>query len=233
MAKQRVIISPIGTNRLDNMLLGGQQIRGARIDNPSGSWLYIPEITDYVPPYTFGWQRNITNGILKFSVIFRDGPAGQLSTLAGNAPELDIYDVQIPDAEGVPFQSRQEQPEIRAVQASVDMTAASGNVTTNLLGGSSTQRVRVFGCWIRNLSVDAPGNRLTEIVDVFFQENPFVPAKMIALFELSPNKMADGGYIEQGAIDLALGNEIRINWVGAADAPERNNMGYHIVYAVI
>lgn len=232
MAKQRVIFTVVGTDRLDTMLLGGQQIRGVQVDNPSGSWLYLPEIQEYVPPYVLGWARNIRNAVLKLSFKFVDGPSGQLSTRAGGLPLADIYDTNIPDSEGVPFQSRQDQPEINSTQNSVDMSAATGNVTTNLLGGSLTSRLRVFGMWVRNASIDVAAQRLNEYVDIYFHENPFVPAKMLGLFELSPNKQADGHYIAQGAIDLALGNEIRIQWVGVADV-DRNNMAYHIVYAVI
>ncbi len=77
---------------LPSIGLGPYQIGGIVIDNPSGSWLSLPEISDHVPPYTKGWAVTVYPTVARVSVLFRDGPAGQVSTLAGDPIHVELYD---------------------------------------------------------------------------------------------------------------------------------------------
>ena len=77
MALRRTIQTPVGTDVVSAAIQAGQ-IEGIRIDNPSGSWLLVSGIDQYVPPYRSGWQYPVSPSQSSISVRFVDSPSGSL-----------------------------------------------------------------------------------------------------------------------------------------------------------
>lgn len=76
-------------------------IAGVAVDNPSGSWLSIPNV-GLIPPYTMGWTKPISPAAISIDVLFVDSPSGSVSALVGNDPLVTIYDHAVPDFAGTP-----------------------------------------------------------------------------------------------------------------------------------
>lgn len=60
------------------------EARGIVIDNPSGSWLLVTPLHDYVPPYTMQWSRDFPMTVASATIRYVDGPASQVSTQQGD-----------------------------------------------------------------------------------------------------------------------------------------------------
>lgn len=68
---------------------------GVEIDNRSGSWLWMPSIETYVPPFTIGWALSFPYGIVSLDIIAGlNGPAGQVSTSEGESVIVYLVDTQ-------------------------------------------------------------------------------------------------------------------------------------------
>lgn len=79
--------------------------RGIEIDNPSGSWLYIPSLETFIPPYTTGWAFGFPYDVASLDVLSKDrqptGPAAQISTLQGDPVTIYLTDLQLDRKVGV------------------------------------------------------------------------------------------------------------------------------------
>lgn len=83
-------IGAVGTGKQSWNLPGGYRIASIRIDNPSGSWLKIPQDDTFIPPYTVGYVHNFPTTLASLDVLFSNGPAGQVSTRQGDTLTLEI-----------------------------------------------------------------------------------------------------------------------------------------------
>lgn len=91
--------TPVGT---DIQSFGGPwQIAGVTVDNPSGSWLSIPNVGT-VPPFTMGWGSNPSPTIMAIDVLFVDSPSGTPSELIGDSVTVTISSVPVDDSSGFP-----------------------------------------------------------------------------------------------------------------------------------
>lgn len=91
----------LGQN-LESFAAGAFQIGGIIVDNPTGSWLYIPNIREYVQPYTQGWQRPISPTTATITVRFADSPSGSQSTLVGKPVTVTVSDEPVAASNGFP-----------------------------------------------------------------------------------------------------------------------------------
>lgn len=81
------IVLTIGQDEPALAIPGVSQIRGVLIDNPSGAWLLLRPSNDYIPPYTIGFARSFSAAMASVAVEFpATGPAGQVTTFAGDEP---------------------------------------------------------------------------------------------------------------------------------------------------
>lgn len=65
---------------------------GIEIDNASGSWLYIPTLETWVPPYTLGWAQTFPYAIASCDIIAGNGPAGEIGTTQGDGITVYLTD---------------------------------------------------------------------------------------------------------------------------------------------
>lgn len=93
-------IGAIGTGKKSWQLAGGFQIAGVTIDNPSGSWLWIPDDNTFIPPYRLGFAHTFAPTQRQISILFSNGPSGQVSTIAGDDPSASIYDRPVAESAG-------------------------------------------------------------------------------------------------------------------------------------
>jgi hypothetical protein len=91
-----------GVNLVSISLFNATGIKGVEVDNPSGGWLYIVELKDYVPPYTLAWARTLEYTGTSLNVNYGISPAGQVSTTQGDPYTVTLYDEPITDSAGVP-----------------------------------------------------------------------------------------------------------------------------------
>lgn len=78
------------------------QARGIEVDNSSGSWLYIPSLETFVPPFTIGWSYDFpyaVSGVDIHAAI--ESPAGQISTLQGDGVTVYLTDGAVGTSGGV------------------------------------------------------------------------------------------------------------------------------------
>ena len=128
--------------------------RGLEVDNPSGSWLYIPQVETSIPPYTLGWAFGFAYDVSSFDIIAQAlGPAGQVSTTAGDPIVVYVTDYRIPDAVG-------SSPPGFIQQFTPVLNAFLFNLTVSVItGAGGTLIAGVVGKRIRLLSIDLFINR--------------------------------------------------------------------------
>lgn len=127
----RELVTPVGTDLVD--ITGATwQIAGIVIDNPSGSWLQVSGINQYVPPYVLGWSYPVAPTQASLSVRFVDSPSGTPSGTQGGPVTVRISDVPVPAYPGIPSGAYQsEQPSTVGVsfQHGVVFAAEGGELT--------------------------------------------------------------------------------------------------------
>lgn len=79
-------------------------IRGIQVDNPSGSWLYVVSEQVYIPPYTIGWGLPLSYSQTSITINAVNGPAGQISTSAGDPWTLTLFDEEVDQSAGAQYQ---------------------------------------------------------------------------------------------------------------------------------
>lgn len=78
------------------------QIRSIRVDNPSGYWLLVYPLGEYVPPFTSGWSRVFSPSTLTVTIRSSiKSPSGSLSQAVGTDATVTIYDEEIAPSEGI------------------------------------------------------------------------------------------------------------------------------------
>lgn len=96
---QRSRLLPVGENI--ESWAENWQIASVRVDNPSGAWLQILPLNEYVPPYTNGWIRSFIPSTLNITIRSAiSSPSGSLSQFVGNPATVTIYDVAQANSEG-------------------------------------------------------------------------------------------------------------------------------------
>lgn len=76
--------------------------KGIEVDNSSGSWLYIPSLETFVPPYIIGWSYDFPYGVSSIEIVPQDGPAGQVSTKQGTGVTVYLSDASVGLSSGSP-----------------------------------------------------------------------------------------------------------------------------------
>jgi hypothetical protein len=99
--KAQITIGAVGTGRRSWNLPGSYQIAGLTIDNPSGSWLFIPADRTFIPPYVLGFAHSFAPTLASIDILFANGPAGEVSTQKGDPPVAIIYDKPVAESAGV------------------------------------------------------------------------------------------------------------------------------------
>lgn len=158
MRDLRVI--PVGTNLRSWVLPGGAQITAVTIDNKSGSWLLIPQDNTYIAPYTLGFAHNFSPSLLRIDILFVDGPAGQVSTLAGDPPLASIYDAPLAESAGVASQGAGFIVGFTPVQhflALITILSIGVGVTGTLIAGIPNKRTRLLSIGITTLIYGSAG----------------------------------------------------------------------------
>ena len=97
--RRTVSLAPIGTDRRQLVLPNAWEIASVVVDNPSGSWLLL-STGDYIPPYTLGWALSFRVLLGSVDVLYRNGPAGQISSIAGDAPTVYLSSDFVGDSPG-------------------------------------------------------------------------------------------------------------------------------------
>jgi hypothetical protein len=75
-------------------------IAGITIDNPSGSWLRITGIEQFIPPFTVGWSYPISPQQTSISVLFVDSPTGTPSSTFGSPVTIRLFDEPVSPSPG-------------------------------------------------------------------------------------------------------------------------------------
>lgn len=97
----REFTTPVGTD-LESIALTGSHILGIQIDNPSGSWLRVTGIEQYVPPFTIGWSYPAVPAAASLSVRFTASPSGTPSASTGGPVVVKIGDEPVAPSIGQP-----------------------------------------------------------------------------------------------------------------------------------
>ena len=156
----------IGTDVIALTLPVGE-ILGLRIDNPSGSWLLIQPINEYVPPYILGWTRSFSTAAASIDIRFVNGPAGQISTRVGDPVRYTVDSLPLGISEGVASGNavagfiEQFTPVIPV--SLVDQTVSFSGTTLTIIPAVANQRVRLLSFSISYGFGLAGGNHDTPI----------------------------------------------------------------------
>lgn len=214
---------------------GDFRIKAVAIDNPTGSWLQLfseNKVENWqIPPYTLGWLRTFTKEVIAVDVISVPGPASQLSTDFGDMILVTLSDQNVGSSDGHPFVTRGDQPEVAFGRVQLFAPNPLGNSTVTLfLNGSTTQRLRVYGCIFSILNNIRPNEAIFADID----ENPITATSIaIASCVIDPNRQRHQVPAFQNWYDLAIGSEIICDVEGDATTIPGLTVNFEIPYSVI
>jgi hypothetical protein len=135
-----VFYLPVGQDLRDASLGNSRFIQGIVIDNPSGSWLRVTGIEQYVPPYTVGWSYPVVPAAASLDVLFTDSPSGSPSELVGNPVTVNLYDELVPNHPGeLSGALGNQEPGIAPISVVEVGIITQGSVYTNLIAGALRQ----------------------------------------------------------------------------------------------
>lgn len=134
------------------------QIAGITVDNPSGSWLRIPNIAD-IPPYTLGWATSVSPTATQIDVLFVASPSGTPSELVGNALTVTIYDTPITPSPGQASGAQQAQSPVGVALTLATLTLATANeagTTTTIVTPVTGRRIVPVSFTATQIATGAP-----------------------------------------------------------------------------
>lgn len=108
-------------------------IAGVQVDNPTGSWINIPNVGN-VPPYTIGWTRSVSPAAINIDVRFQASPSGATSDpTLGGLVVVTIYDHPVADLDGYASGAESQTP--GAAQRYLQIYTGAVTVTEIAFGG--------------------------------------------------------------------------------------------------
>lgn len=235
-------IGPPGTGKPSWNLPNSYQIAGVTIDNPCGSWLLIVEDNTYIPPYTFRFAHTFAPTLNRISIMYANGPAGQISTQEGDVPTAQIYDrpvaesAGLQDSTGAAFVNRSDQPEVQTGLIALHAPDPTANSTfTTFLAGSTTKRLRVYGVIFQTINPVTPAAvRPNELIRCSVNEsNPPFDQMAVADTNLTPNKFYDHVPTFINAQDLLPGREMICLTDGDPTTVPDLEVLFEIVYSIL
>lgn len=137
------------TGDLEAISLPAGHARGIVIDNPSGSWLTVFPLYDFVPPYTIGWARDFPMSIASATVRYTDGPSGQISTQQGDPMSIALDTDPVGSSDGSPAPGATFIEQFTPVLAFADLdrvvfAATGGTGSVILVSGITGKRHRLL-----------------------------------------------------------------------------------------
>ncbi len=206
-------IGPAGSGLL-SWTFGTYQIAGIKIDNPSGSWILLPDGT-FVPPYTLGFGHSFQPRIALIDVLWANGPAGQVSTQQGDQAIVTIYSNPVGESPGIPSGQgtgfiEQFTPVITA--SALIYAKVSGSGFTTLFASVVGKRYRILttsicysvvnGLTIGSIYTDSP-------VTYRIEGSSGITTVPVALGMISPAHPVDPRVFPNG-VDCPTGAPIRV-----------------------
>lgn len=139
-----------------------------RIDNPTGSWLFVETLHQWIAPYRIGWSRVIPWQTQTITVRAVEGPLGSPSTPAGQPGTIWLYDyIAGNETDGYAVYGYDLQPPtIIAANGTAAFFPAFSPATPNffslVVGANATKRLRVYDIALRQFQdpTSAIGNPL-------------------------------------------------------------------------
>lgn len=149
MTEQTPVIQlTLGVNAPALSIPGVAQVRGILIDNPSGAWLLLRTTGDYIAPYTIGFARSFDTGHASVAIEFpSSGPAGQVTTLAGDRPRVILSSEPVGNSSGASAEGRSFVEQFTPVlTASVGQTVptSTGIQNQTAIAAVANRRIRIL-----------------------------------------------------------------------------------------
>lgn len=216
------------------------------IDNPSGSWLSVFPLHDFVPPYTLQWSRDFPYSIASATVRYTAGPADQPSTLEGDPITAWLDSERVGASEGVSAPGANFRP---LTTPTLDVVVQAQHLnsfaiqTNSLILAASVVglRVRIYGFHIwYSFDTDGSGNapNMDAPVRWGLHANPVAGGiDLLAggvLWHEHPHDFVEYGAQPRDVVNasispaqgLGVDLKMRTRWAGT-------NVGYHLRYALV
>jgi hypothetical protein len=214
----------------------GFAIRGITVDNRSGSWLWISELEQYVPPYTLGWRRGLRWVARTINVRFVTAPRGTIpSTEVGEPVYVWLANYDVTDDEGTQVIAARE-PEIFITGDNLIASAAPGyQESARQIDNLATESVRLYMLEMYNDVPYQTGSQrvLGAIYCNVHQRTPSgsVLANPLKRMLLTPNKEIDH-FIFPGGRQLPVGYDIVFRYGSRGAGTDYHGFFIYTTYAI-
>ena len=211
--RQRFVAAPGVSLRGIGLQTG--RTAGIEIDNPSGSWLYIPTLETWVPPYTLGWSQAFPYGVASCDVVAGNGPSGQVGTNQGDGITVYLTDEQVASSPGEIATGAgfiEGFTPVLSASIGVQVPQSSGVQGTIVASPGANKRIRLLSWDATNANTD-PFSVQTSDSPLTFALGDFTAVRMT--WRLTVEKGSDGRTYPNG-IDLDKGSSldyiVQSNW---------------------
>ncbi len=226
----REFTTPVGTD-LVAIALSGEHIAGIQIDNPSGSWLRVTGIEQYVPPYVTGWGYPVSPIAASLSVLFTTSPSGTPSELVGGPVVVRLYGEPVPASAGQASGAEQSQSPVGATAkiASVVATAIEAGQSTIVVPKVMGKRIVPLAFYAaQTVSGFPPIFSDTIRATISIQVLLSGPTYLLPALALSPEVGLVQAPFPQGT-RLPLNTELEV-WAASANGGGKQNFQASVLY---
>lgn len=140
-------VDVVGTERLVTATF---PIASVQVNNPSGMWLYIPEVDKYIPSSTLAWISNILPPTSTVHLLYVDGlVGGAVSAVTGGPITVTVYNEYQTETNGLDYSTATSGDiaavlaELALANAKLDLliteTALQGIQLNTLIAGQALQ----------------------------------------------------------------------------------------------
>jgi len=197
-------VAPVGTQQT---ISADFDISTLIIQNPTGMWLYIPSVRQYIPPQQLGSIIPVIPSSKSINIQYVNTPTGGLpSTVAGNQIIVDAYNIAMAPYQGLDYGLDQSisglnalitttntllgtlNTSIASLQASIDVLESGWGITA--ASGILTTTIPLTGIAFQTIIPAAPGQQI-KIYNIYASRKNSPYARGSVSFEVDFNGGVD------------------------------------------
>lgn len=227
-----------GAGDMVAMSMPAGEARSIVIDNPSGSWLLVLPLHDFVPPYILQWSRDFPYGVASATVRYVDGPATQPSSIEGDPFTAWLDSEPAGASNGISTPGSAFRPLSTTTQDVLDTDTYLGLPIT-LIPSEIGKRARIYSFSIGHTpSVPAAPTPWDMPIAWRLQPNPFpLGAQAYAQGIIAPPRYYDHVSFDVNPRDVPLGFDVALTLVSLWDTGSGTAVGinfrYHLRYSIV
>lgn len=208
----REILTDPGVDQEDLQLAKGH-IASIKINNPTGSWIQVTGLDEFVPPYIQGWKRDFVPVRATISVRFTNSPSGAVSDPRGNQVLIVLYDEPQGGSDGISTGAQTELPKSTNLYKKLYGVGNPGDDVIFIAAGTIDDIIIPTGFELR-FTLDPAEDPPKGIARASFHYDPGSGDVGMTSIEISPERPSWVYDVKPGTWEIPAGSEVHCTLSG-------------------